>query len=66
MAKDILEQNKGKLKMYKAHGFKEVSIISLSPENKIHKHPKKIISIPEAEKIVKKISKEGLTFMAIG
>ncbi|MBW2980115.1 hypothetical protein KY360_01715 [Candidatus Woesearchaeota archaeon] len=66
MAKSLLEKNKEKLEIYKAHGFKEVSIISLSAEDKIHMQPKKIIGISEAEKNVKKISGQGLSFIAVG
>ncbi len=63
---NLLKDNQQKLEIYRAHGFHEVAIISICKEDEIHKHPKKIVTIEEAEKIVKEISKKGLSFMAVG
>ena len=64
MIKKLFDTNKKKLERYKELGFKEVSPVIFVPDT-IEKYPKKM-SIKEAEKIVKKLSNDGLSLIASG
>jgi hypothetical protein len=65
MVNDTLKQNKEKLKWYKRKGIKKVGIVFLHPHEDVVYLPKEIISLSDAEKRVKKISDEGMSFMAV-
>lgn len=65
-ADDLLKRNKQKLETYRAHGFKEIALTCRSREHPEHKCPKKIITLDEAERDLKKLSKDGYSFLAVG